>query len=237
MGYWSIGPAPPYSRCVGRGEEAEAGDFFWMIPTGKEFAMNAIACVVLQFLLCTMIVLSSVWGDRGSGVFSVGLLLVGCGMAISIWAWWSIGWWRLRVMPAPAPPAPDQSEGLITNGAYAYVRHPMYTGVLIAMLGCWIIAPTGWSLVAWLALVGVLLAKSAIEEKSLSELYPEYTAYGARTGRFLPKLLRPRQQLGKGDEPGTVLVDAQQQHDPNIPSDNIADHSGTNEHGTGDAIK
>lgn len=150
--------------------------------------MNAIVCVVLQMLLCTAIVFSAVWGDRGHGLFAVGWLLIGCGAAIAVWAWWRIGWLRLRVMPGPARPTAAGGDGLITSGAYAHVRHPMYTGVLIAMFGCWSIAPAWWNLAAWLALVGVLIAKSRIEERLLLELYPAYARYRRRTGRFVPKL-------------------------------------------------
>lgn len=157
--------------------------------------MKAAVCVVLQFVLCTAIVFSLGWGDWERGSLTIGLVLIGSGLALTLWGWGSIGWWRLRIMPDPPQPTQDGGDGLVTGGAFAYARHPMYTGVLIAMFGCWIIAPTWWSLVSWFALVGVLLAKSRFEEELLSERHPEYVSYRQRTGRFVPKLSQWKQHL------------------------------------------
>ncbi|GAB4470878.1 MAG: hypothetical protein OHK0044_13710 [Burkholderiaceae bacterium] len=85
---------------------------------------------------------------------------------------------------------PELKDGarLVTHGIYARVRHPMYTAVLLAMLGCIALDARLWRIVAWLALVAVLLAKAAREERHLLARFPEYADYRARTHRLIPGL-------------------------------------------------
>lgn len=75
---------------------------------------------------------------------------------------------------------------LVTDGIYRFIRHPMYSAVLLAMLAAIAADPRLWRIALWLALVGALLAKAQREERLLAERFPEYAAYRARTRRFLP---------------------------------------------------
>lgn len=89
-----------------------------------------------------------------------------------------------------AAPTPVDNGRLVDSGIYSRVRHPMYTGVLLWMLG--------WSLVfgSWLALAITLLlvpflhAKSRHEEALLRDRYSGYTDYTRRVrNRFIPYVL------------------------------------------------
>lgn len=83
---------------------------------------------------------------------------------------------------------PDHA--VVESGLYRYMRHPSYTGLLVAFLGF------GLSFSNWLSLVVLLLPISlgvlyrvAREEKALLEsLGPAYADYRARTRRFVPGL-------------------------------------------------
>jgi protein-S-isoprenylcysteine O-methyltransferase Ste14 len=75
---------------------------------------------------------------------------------------------------------------LITDGIYRWVRHPMYLAVLLAMLAAVVADPRLWRIGAWLALLSVLLAKAAREERLLAAHFPDYAGYMARTHRLLP---------------------------------------------------
>jgi protein-S-isoprenylcysteine O-methyltransferase Ste14 len=77
---------------------------------------------------------------------------------------------------------------LITDGIYAYIRHPMYAAVLLVLLAAIAADPRWWRIALWLALLAVLLAKAVREEGYLRSRFPEYAAYQARTGRFVPGL-------------------------------------------------
>jgi protein-S-isoprenylcysteine O-methyltransferase Ste14 len=83
-------------------------------------------------------------------------------------------------------PKPIEGGTLVTSGVYRWVRHPIYTGLILGTLG--------WSL--WHAnLLGVGLAvllfvffdlKSRREERWLSEAYPGYAAYRQRVKKLIP---------------------------------------------------
>jgi protein-S-isoprenylcysteine O-methyltransferase Ste14 len=85
-------------------------------------------------------------------------------------------------------PHPREGARLVERGPFRFVRHPIYTGVVLGSLG--------WAL-AWLSLAGVaysaLLAvffdrKARREEQWLRRRFPEYAAYAQRVRRFIPGL-------------------------------------------------
>jgi len=75
---------------------------------------------------------------------------------------------------------------LVTTGPYAWVRHPIYGGMLLAMLGSAIAQSVLWILP--LMLYGpALIFGARSEERRLSEQFPErYRAYMKRTRMLLP---------------------------------------------------
>ena len=144
------------------------------------------ALVGAQFgLLAALIILPA--GDLWSrGVVSLsagGVLLVG-GVVVAALA-------GLRLGPSLTPlPIPKDDGELVTSGFYHYVRHPIYTGVLLAGAGLVIAQASLGHLVGWVALWGVLTLKALGEEKMLLDKYDGYGEYSARTGRFFPQLTR-----------------------------------------------
>lgn len=75
---------------------------------------------------------------------------------------------------------------LITGGPYRYMRHPMYTALILLMAG---IAIYNGHEANYLGLVLVIIAvfgKSSLEERYLLEKFPNYAEYRARTRRFIP---------------------------------------------------
>lgn len=84
-------------------------------------------------------------------------------------------------------PTPKSGSQLIQNGLYKYIRHPIYTGILLLFLGYSIYATSGYKLlITFLAFV-LFAYKSRYEEKRLTLVFEEYAAYKKRTGRFFPK--------------------------------------------------
>jgi protein-S-isoprenylcysteine O-methyltransferase Ste14 len=83
-------------------------------------------------------------------------------------------------------PDPSKGRALVMSGVYAYVRHPIYTGVLIVALGAALAHGSLYGFLIVLALAILFTVKSMYEERLLRQQYPEYQDYQKRTGRFLP---------------------------------------------------
>jgi protein-S-isoprenylcysteine O-methyltransferase Ste14 len=118
------------------------------------------------------------------GWTGVALCVLGFGLAII--ARWYLG--RNWGMPMSRKEQPE----LVTRGPYAHLRHPIYTGLILAMLGSAIGVNVSWALL--LVPVGVYFILSARREESVMlQLFPEqYAAYMARTGMLVPRLFRRR---------------------------------------------
>lgn len=87
-------------------------------------------------------------------------------------------------------PEPNASNQLVRTGIYAYIRHPIYAGVILTALGAAL--AHGHIITLLLAvIVGAFFTyKSTFEEKLLSQAYPQYADYRQQAGRFLPRLIR-----------------------------------------------
>jgi protein-S-isoprenylcysteine O-methyltransferase Ste14 len=118
------------------------------------------------------------------GWTGVALCVLGFGLAIS--ARWHLG--RNWGMPMSRKEQPE----LVTSGPYAVIRHPIYTGLILAMLGSAIGVNISWALM--LVPVGAYFNYSARREESVMlQLFPEqYAAYMARTGMLAPRLFGRR---------------------------------------------
>jgi protein-S-isoprenylcysteine O-methyltransferase Ste14 len=110
----------------------------------------------------------------------VGVALCAAGIAFAIWARVYLG--RNWGMPMSVKEDPE----LVTSGPYAYVRHPIYTGMLLAMLGSGIVGGASWLFAV--ALLGAYFAYTATqEEKLMQKQFPEaYPAYKKRTKMLIP---------------------------------------------------
>lgn len=104
--------------------------------------------------------------------------------AIALMAWARLMFGRRSFHPGADPTA----GGLVTNGPYRFIRHPIYAA---ALLFGWTGVLSNWSPRA--AGLGVLLAVGALvrmlcEERMVVERYPEYREYSRATKRVVPFL-------------------------------------------------
>jgi protein-S-isoprenylcysteine O-methyltransferase Ste14 len=118
---------------------------------------------------------------------TLGLLLCLAGLALMFAALATI---RGSIQVAPHP---RSDARLVTRGVYAHLRHPIYTAVVLIVVGLWIRKPTMVISLGVVAVIGFLRAKVEFEETLLLERYPEYAAYRERTWGLIPGR-RPRRR-------------------------------------------
>lgn len=137
--------------------------------------------VALQFgLIAAMLV--TAWPPAGLWLPAVCLLLL-ASAAIGFAALAANRPGNFNIRPEPKP-----GGRLVTSGIYRWIRHPMYGAVLLALLAATLADPRPWRLAAWLALLGVLVAKLLREERYLRQRYDAYGSYCLRSRRLLPGL-------------------------------------------------
>ncbi len=85
-------------------------------------------------------------------------------------------------------PVPDAQTPLRVSGIYAWIRHPMYAAVLLATLGVTLSSGRVLSLLAFLALVGVLHVKAGFEDRMLQEKFGwQFSVYASRVPALVPQ--------------------------------------------------
>jgi protein-S-isoprenylcysteine O-methyltransferase Ste14 len=110
----------------------------------------------------------------------IGIVLTLAGMAFLVWARQNLGGnWSQTV-------STKQGHELVTSGPYRYVRHPMYTGGLLACVGSTI--AVGGPFVFLLILLGsIFLWRVGAEDRLLARQFPdEFPGYARRTKALIP---------------------------------------------------
>jgi protein-S-isoprenylcysteine O-methyltransferase Ste14 len=142
--------------------------------------------VLVQFPLLLLAYLIPGWfgnditGNPVSALMYTGQALLIVGVLIASTGVISLGRW-LTPFPQPLP-----KSQLRTTGAYALVRHPLYSGILFMTFG--------WSLYS-LSIAGLMFdaalflffdRKAAREEIWLADKFPDYAAYRSRVRKLIP---------------------------------------------------
>jgi protein-S-isoprenylcysteine O-methyltransferase Ste14 len=83
-------------------------------------------------------------------------------------------------------PKPKEDSELVTEGIYACVRHPIYTGLIAGAVGLGLLSGSVPRTLLGIAMLPFFGAKSSREEEWLRERYPEYAEYEARVRKLIP---------------------------------------------------
>ena len=137
--------------------------------------------VALQILLAAILV-SSGASSMFRDISAWGAVAL-CGVALHVWAVATMGPGRVQMSPT----TPRHGE-LITGGPYRFIRHPMYTALLIFCLGFIGSDYAHWKTFIWMGLALVLAWKSQLEERALKSDLAGYAEYAQATWRFAPYL-------------------------------------------------
>ena len=149
------------------------------VPWSRELRIRAV-------IIIAVILLVRLGAFRNHGLNTdpwragLGLALLALGLGFAIWARVHIG--RNWGTPMTQKAEPE----LVTSGPYHLVRHPIYSGILVASSGT-AAALSWWWLIATV-LVGVYFIYSAtVEERYMTEQFPDaYPAYKRSTKMLVP---------------------------------------------------
>lgn len=152
------------------------------VPWSRELRIRAVLVVIVITLVRVGVfrhptLTSDAWRA------AAGLLLFAAGLAFAIWARLHIGrnW--------GTPMTQKENPELVTSGPYRFVRHPIYSGILLAGVGTAI--GLDWVWLVAVALAGTYFGYSAtVEERYMTEHFPEaYPKYKGSTKMLVPFIL------------------------------------------------
>jgi len=144
-------------------------------------SMRGTVLVALQFALLALLAWQAA-AALARGPMPIGALL--CALAAA-----ALGALALRAnRPGNFNIRPQPREGgrLITHGPYRWIRHPMYSALLLAGGAAAWTAGGGVAWASLAALAAVLAAKAGVEERAMVQAHPGYRDYQQRTKRFVP---------------------------------------------------
>lgn len=143
----------------------------------KAIKISILVAIMIQTFLPDILPISSepLWlRITGTVIYSIGLLT-------AIVARYQLGdnWSNIETGQVL------EKQEVVETGIYAYVRHPIYTGDLLLLLGLEL-ALNSWLFLGVFVLAPVVMFKAIKEEQMLVKQLTDYDSYCSRTKRFLP---------------------------------------------------
>jgi protein-S-isoprenylcysteine O-methyltransferase Ste14 len=116
--------------------------------------------------------------NRAAGI--LGLLICIVGLSFAVWARVHLGKnWGV-------PMSLREGHELVTSGPYRYVRHPIYSGILLGLLGSGLAAGWPWFL-PLITVFPFFIYSARVEERLMMRQFPEaYPEYRKRTRTLIP---------------------------------------------------
>lgn len=145
----------------------------------KRQSVRSYVLVSVQFACIMAFLVSGPWIARQAWFFALELL----GILLMTWAVLA-----MRVTKVNVFPEVRTGSRLVTNGPYRWIRHPMYTALLLITLALVCESFSYWRGFWWVLLAADLIVKLSYEEKLLGEMFDDYEAYRSRTWRLVPRI-------------------------------------------------
>lgn len=168
-------------RTTGTSTDADLIIKFMIDSNSKTLKLAGSVLVVLQFVLIAWH-LALAGPAILQGRIPLGSWLLGsAAVALAVW---TLG--HNRMGNFNIHPAPKSGGVLVTSGPYRWIRHPMYTTVLMGAAALAWMPGTALVWLVWAALAVILFVKLTLEERWLRERYASYDAYTSGSKRLLP---------------------------------------------------
>jgi protein-S-isoprenylcysteine O-methyltransferase Ste14 len=163
---------------------------YWMVSAArvKKGTRPRLAVVPRLVVIALAILFEVVFKGHSLSVHSqtlhvVGLIFLLSGLSLAVWARVYLG--RNWGMPMTQKEEPE----LVTSGPYQLVRHPIYSGLLLAMLGT-ALAVTFYWFTAVVVLGIYFIYSATVEEKIMAASFPSaYPSYRTKTKMLIPFVL------------------------------------------------
>jgi protein-S-isoprenylcysteine O-methyltransferase Ste14 len=163
---------------------------YWLIASASakpgqtrwtRFAGIRIGVILIVLLLVRVRAFKgSAATNHNPWLLGVGLAVFVLGLALAIWARVYLG--RNWGMPMSQKEDPE----LVTSGPYRRVRHPIYSGIILAMIGTTIAVSLYW-LVAVVVMGAYFFYSATVEERNMARLFPDsYPGYKRSSKMLVP---------------------------------------------------
>lgn len=140
-----------------------------------------VSIQLLLFLVFTVNV------DWSLGLYSP--RLKNCGLIVSIFGLIIILLSVLQLNKNLSPfPTPKNNAVLVQNGLFKLVRHPIYSGIILVVIGYSVYKDSLYKGIISMLLLILFHFKTKYEEQKLSEKFSNYQSYKKKTGKFFPRL-------------------------------------------------
>jgi protein-S-isoprenylcysteine O-methyltransferase Ste14 len=120
----------------------------------------------------------NLFGDKA---LVIGLWIMAIGEAFTIWGMVYLKQ-NFSIM--------TEARGCVRDGAYRFVRHPLYSGEILSMVGNALFWPSWWNILGALLFAILQAYRAKMEESKLLKVFPEYEFYRKKTGLFFPKWIK-----------------------------------------------
>lgn len=117
------------------------------------------------------------------GYFGLGTTIIGALIVV-------IALLQLNTNLSPFP-SPKFNTSLIKSGVYKFIRHPIYTGIILASFGYGLYTDSFYKILISIGLYILFYFKSEYEEERLTKKFSDYIVYKKSTGRFFPRFSAP----------------------------------------------
>jgi protein-S-isoprenylcysteine O-methyltransferase Ste14 len=158
---------------------AKAGRSRWTQSAGVR-----VGIILVVLLLIRLRVFKGHGAATGNPwLLGTGLAVFVLGLALAVWARVYLG--RNWGMPMSQKAHPE----LVTTGPYGRIRHPIYSGIILAMVGTAIAVSPYW-LIAVVILGAYFLISAVVEERTMAKLFPAaYPPYKRATKMLVPYII------------------------------------------------
>lgn len=170
--------------------------YWWAVARGTKRtrwreAPGAQALHTVPFVLCMAFLVSPRWQPAaltarfvspGPVLPLLGMAVVAAGFLLAIWARVHLGRnWSSHVVV-------KEDHALVRTGPYRAIRHPIYTGLLLAVAGTACAIGEWRGVFAFACVLFGILARVRAEEARMGETFPEYAAYKRESSALVPGL-------------------------------------------------